>query len=383
MCSEAAQLERLARSRGHGRRTRCGAAAPTRCRRSRWRGRPTGSSIRTARLAETEEQVRQAWLELGLPLPAEGRETMRKLWNSHPNLVSWAVLAIGMVIIVVFSARNVGFQPAQWAAIIVATILLAGLVSGSSVGKTVRQIGAVRRRASLVRSKTLRPRDVGAQRGCMSKRDYYEVLGVPRERGRDRDQGRIPPPGAAVSPGRQQGRRRRRTLQGDQRGLRGAERRRPPRGLRPLRPCGHPGLPGRRRAAVSAARVPGPERHFRRVLRGFRRHARRRGARAARRAARTCATISRSPSRKPFSARRRKSRSRGRKPCPVCNGSRRRAGNQAHPLPAVQRHGRGAPRAADDPGPVRQRDDVPALQRRAGDRHLARARTAGAPSGCG
>ena len=52
---------------------------------------------------------------------------MRKLWNQHPNLVSWAVLAIGMVIIVVFSARNVGFQPAQWAAIIVATIILAGL----------------------------------------------------------------------------------------------------------------------------------------------------------------------------------------------------------------------------------------------------------------
>ncbi len=32
-----------------------------------------------------------------------------------------------MVIIVVLSARNVGFQPAQWAAIIGATILLAGL----------------------------------------------------------------------------------------------------------------------------------------------------------------------------------------------------------------------------------------------------------------
>jgi uncharacterized membrane protein YfcA len=52
---------------------------------------------------------------------------MRKLWNRHPNLVSWALLAIGMVIIVVFSARNVGFQPSQWVAIIIATILLAGL----------------------------------------------------------------------------------------------------------------------------------------------------------------------------------------------------------------------------------------------------------------
>jgi K+ transporter len=52
---------------------------------------------------------------------------MRKLWNHHPNLLSWAALAVGMVLIVVFSARNVGFQAGQWAAIIVATIALAGL----------------------------------------------------------------------------------------------------------------------------------------------------------------------------------------------------------------------------------------------------------------
>lgn len=52
---------------------------------------------------------------------------MRKLWNEHPNLVSWIALAIGMVVIVIFAARNVGFQPSQWAAVIVATIALAGL----------------------------------------------------------------------------------------------------------------------------------------------------------------------------------------------------------------------------------------------------------------
>jgi len=52
---------------------------------------------------------------------------MRKLWNNHPNLVSWAALALGMVVIVIIAARNVGFQPGQWAAIIVATIALAGL----------------------------------------------------------------------------------------------------------------------------------------------------------------------------------------------------------------------------------------------------------------
>jgi K+ transporter len=52
---------------------------------------------------------------------------MRKLWNEHPNLASWIVLAIGMVVIVIFAARDVGFQPGQWAAVIAATIALAGL----------------------------------------------------------------------------------------------------------------------------------------------------------------------------------------------------------------------------------------------------------------
>lgn len=52
---------------------------------------------------------------------------MRNAWKRHPNLLSWVALALGMVIIVIFAARNVGFRPAQWAAILVATVLLAGL----------------------------------------------------------------------------------------------------------------------------------------------------------------------------------------------------------------------------------------------------------------
>ena len=47
--------------------------------------------------------------------------------NRHIRLVAWLVLAVGMVIILVFSARDVGLTPAQWAALIVATIGLAGL----------------------------------------------------------------------------------------------------------------------------------------------------------------------------------------------------------------------------------------------------------------
>jgi uncharacterized membrane protein YfcA len=52
---------------------------------------------------------------------------IRNLYQQHPNLISWLVLAIGMVVIVVLSARNVGFLPGQWVALIIATIALAGL----------------------------------------------------------------------------------------------------------------------------------------------------------------------------------------------------------------------------------------------------------------
>jgi K+ transporter len=52
---------------------------------------------------------------------------LRKLWSEHPNLTSWLLLALGMVVIVVLAARDVGFQPGQWAAVIAATVILAGL----------------------------------------------------------------------------------------------------------------------------------------------------------------------------------------------------------------------------------------------------------------
>ena len=47
--------------------------------------------------------------------------------SNHPQISSWIVLAIGMVIILVWSARDVGFTPGQWAALIITTILLAGV----------------------------------------------------------------------------------------------------------------------------------------------------------------------------------------------------------------------------------------------------------------
>ncbi len=45
----------------------------------------------------------------------------------HPRLTAWMVLAVGMVIILIWSARDVGLLPAQWIALIVATIGLAGM----------------------------------------------------------------------------------------------------------------------------------------------------------------------------------------------------------------------------------------------------------------
>lgn len=54
-------------------------------------------------------------------------DTIKRFWSDYPLLSNWAVLALGMVIILVISAWNVGFLPLQWLALVVATVLLAGL----------------------------------------------------------------------------------------------------------------------------------------------------------------------------------------------------------------------------------------------------------------
>ncbi len=51
-----------------------------------------------------------------------------KSWvNLHPKLAAWIVLALGMVIMVVWSAKDVGLLAGQMLALIVATVGLAGL----------------------------------------------------------------------------------------------------------------------------------------------------------------------------------------------------------------------------------------------------------------
>ncbi len=47
--------------------------------------------------------------------------------KEHPQWTSWIVLSIGMVVILVFSARDVGLLFGQWVAMIIATIAVAGL----------------------------------------------------------------------------------------------------------------------------------------------------------------------------------------------------------------------------------------------------------------
>jgi protein-S-isoprenylcysteine O-methyltransferase Ste14 len=51
-----------------------------------------------------------------------------KSWaGRHPRLVAWAVLAIGMVIILLWAAKDVGLLLGQWAALVAVTVILAGL----------------------------------------------------------------------------------------------------------------------------------------------------------------------------------------------------------------------------------------------------------------
>jgi hypothetical protein len=52
---------------------------------------------------------------------------LRDWVRRHPQLTAWVVLAVGMVAILIWSAKDVGLEAGQWAALIVTTILLAGL----------------------------------------------------------------------------------------------------------------------------------------------------------------------------------------------------------------------------------------------------------------
>ncbi len=52
---------------------------------------------------------------------------MKTFWQQHPNISSFAILATGMLIILYFSARHVGFTAGQWLTLGAATVVLAAL----------------------------------------------------------------------------------------------------------------------------------------------------------------------------------------------------------------------------------------------------------------
>jgi hypothetical protein len=53
--------------------------------------------------------------------------TIKDFITGHPQLTAWFVLAAGMVVILLWSARDVGLLPGQTFALTVATVLVAGL----------------------------------------------------------------------------------------------------------------------------------------------------------------------------------------------------------------------------------------------------------------
>lgn len=53
-------------------------------------------------------------------------EKIKNWIRTHPNLTAWLVLAVGMVAILLWEARDVGLEGMQWFWLIVVTVLVAG-----------------------------------------------------------------------------------------------------------------------------------------------------------------------------------------------------------------------------------------------------------------
>jgi hypothetical protein len=53
-------------------------------------------------------------------------EAIKNWIKAHPNLTAWIVLALGMVLILIWEARDVGLAANQWFWLIVVAVLVAG-----------------------------------------------------------------------------------------------------------------------------------------------------------------------------------------------------------------------------------------------------------------
>lgn len=54
-------------------------------------------------------------------------KTIKEFVTRHPQITAWIVLAVGMVAILLWSAKDVGLLPGQMFALAIATVLVAGL----------------------------------------------------------------------------------------------------------------------------------------------------------------------------------------------------------------------------------------------------------------
>jgi predicted tellurium resistance membrane protein TerC len=51
---------------------------------------------------------------------------IRTFVQRHPMVVAWVILAVGMIALLLYAAKDVPLLPTQLAALVVATVLLAG-----------------------------------------------------------------------------------------------------------------------------------------------------------------------------------------------------------------------------------------------------------------
>ncbi len=56
-------------------------------------------------------------------------KALLNFWENHNFWASWLVLAIGMVIILLWAGWRVGFDALQWVALIVTTVVVAGIAA--------------------------------------------------------------------------------------------------------------------------------------------------------------------------------------------------------------------------------------------------------------
>lgn len=58
---------------------------------------------------------------------APGIGALIRFADARPRLAAWIVLSLGIVILLIIEARDVGLLIGQWVALIVASVLVAGL----------------------------------------------------------------------------------------------------------------------------------------------------------------------------------------------------------------------------------------------------------------